>query len=200
MSLTDLKARSAKPSARPYRLADEKGMYLEVLPAGGKYWRLKYRFAGKEKRLALGVYPDVPLTEARDRRDEARRLLRDGVDPAAAKRIAKRARVAASAESLEAVAREWYAKHAATWVPSHGERILRRFERDIFPYLGAQPLFGLYRRQRLCVADNRALTTVASTTAFTPVRTRAPPAPSPASSCTPPTATCRTTSRPITAS
>lgn len=143
MPLTDMKARNAKPSAKPYRLTDGLGMYLEVLPAGGKYWRLKYRFGGKEKRLALGVYPEVALAAARLGRDDARRLLRAGVDPAAARRVEKRAAIASATDSLEAVAREWFAKNEPTWVPSHSDRIIRRLEQDILPSLGSQPIAGI---------------------------------------------------------
>lgn len=80
MPLTDVTIRKASPREKPYRLADGGGMYLEVSPTGGKYWRFKYRFAGKEKRLALGVYPDVPLSTAREKRDEARKTFAGGVD------------------------------------------------------------------------------------------------------------------------
>jgi hypothetical protein len=87
--LTDSAVRNAQPGAVPYKMADGGGLYLEVAPAGGKWWRLKYRFGGKEKRLALGVYPDVKLADARQRRDEARRLLANGIDPAAVRREQK---------------------------------------------------------------------------------------------------------------
>jgi integrase len=139
MPLTDLKARNAKPTSKLYRLADEKGMYLEVTPTKAKYWRLKYRLGGKEKRLALGVYPEVTLAAARAKRDDARRQLASGVDPAVHRRLTKHLAATAAADSFEAVAREWHAKQAPAWVPSHGDRILRRLERDIFPYLGSRP-------------------------------------------------------------
>src|SRR5277367_6076677 len=89
MSLTDTAIRNAKPGKKAVRLFDERGLYLEVSPAGGKWWRLKYRFAGKEKRLSLGVYPDVSLKEARDRRDECRKLLASGVDPSENRKAVK---------------------------------------------------------------------------------------------------------------
>ncbi|MBP8926041.1 MAG: DUF4102 domain-containing protein, partial [Pseudomonadales bacterium] len=94
MPLNDAKARNAKPRAQAYRLSDAKGMYLEVSASGGRHWRLAYRFAGKRKLLSLGSYPDVTLTKARNRRDDARRLLADGVDPGAVKQASKRATVA----------------------------------------------------------------------------------------------------------
>ena len=140
MPLTATKIRNAKPGPKPVKLFDERGLYLEVSPAGGKWWRLKYRFGGKEKRLSLGVYPDVGLKGARDRRDEARKLVAAGVDPSENRKAVKSARAQRQANSFEAVAREWFARHNPTWAPNHGDRILRRFERDIFPWIGGQPI------------------------------------------------------------
>src|SRR3954467_15144115 len=105
MKLNDMAVRKAKPETKSYKMSDGGGMYLEVMPNGSKYWRLKYRHAGKEKRLALGVYPEVGLKEARVSRDAARKLLREGVDPSIAKRAAKIAQ--AGGDSFEALAREW---------------------------------------------------------------------------------------------
>lgn len=107
MPLTDVAIRKAAPREKPYRLADSGGMYLEVSPTGGKYWRLKYRFLGKEKRLALGVYPDVSLAAAREKRDDARKKLAAGVDPSEAKKADKRAARLAATNSFEAVALGW---------------------------------------------------------------------------------------------
>ncbi|THF64246.1 tyrosine-type recombinase/integrase [Pseudothauera rhizosphaerae] len=140
MALTDTAIRAAKPAEKPVKLFDEKGLYLELSPAGGKWWRLKYRFGGKEKRISLGTYPDVGLKQARERRDEARKLLADGIDPGEHRKAQKAAGEERAANSFEVVAREWYAKMAATWVPSHGEKIIRRLERDIFPWLGRKPV------------------------------------------------------------
>lgn len=140
MKLTDAAIRKAKPEDKTYKMADGGGMYLEVTPTGSKYWRLKYRFNGKEKRLALGVYPDVPLALARERREAARKLLANDVDPGLLKKQTKHANKENAANSFEAVAREWFAKHSPNWVPRHGERILRRLEKDLFPWLGNQPI------------------------------------------------------------
>jgi len=140
MPLTDRAIRNAKPADRPIRLFDEKGLYLEVALSGGKWWRFKYRFSGKEKRLSLGVYPDVKLTHARDRRDEARALLADGVDPSAQRKADKREAAGRAANSFEAVAREWFAKQAHTWVPSHASDVLRRLESNLFPEIGDKPV------------------------------------------------------------
>lgn len=126
MSLTDITIKAAKPKAKPYKLADSQGLYLEVAPSGGKWWRFKYRIAGKEKRLSLGVYPDVPLAGredksagwingARDRRDQARRLLAQGIDPGEHRKAVKATGDAAVENSFKSVALEWLAKFAPTW-------------------------------------------------------------------------------------
>lgn len=137
--LTDPKCRNAKPKEKPYRIRDEKSLYLEVMPNGSKYWRMKYRFGGKEKRLACGVYPETGLREARDKRDEARKLLAQGIDPSANRKAVKAAQ-AAEGETFEVVAREWFAKNEPTWAKNHANRIIRRLERDIFPWLGNAPI------------------------------------------------------------
>src|SRR5690242_15984422 len=123
MPLTDTAIRNAKPgvtprgvaTSKPYKLGDSGGLYVEVTPAGGKYWRLKYRIGGKEKRLSLGVYPDVPLSKARERRDDTRRLIAQGIDPSAQRKAAKLAGATRSANSFEAVAREWLEKMKPGW-------------------------------------------------------------------------------------
>lgn len=151
MPLTDTAIRNAKPAAKPVRLFDAGGLYLEVAPSGGKWWRLKYRVDGKEKRLSLGVYPEVSLKAARERRDEARALLAAGVDPGEQRKAQKLAGAERSANSFEVIAREWYAKHAPTWAPGHGEKIIRRLERDVFPWIGARPVAELSAPELLAV-------------------------------------------------
>ena len=140
LTLTDTKIRNAKPGKKPQRLFDERGLYLEVSPAGGKWWRLKYRFEGKEKRVSLGVYPDVSLRDARDRRDDARKLLADGIDPSENRKATKSASADRASNSFEVVTREWFAKFSSEWAPSHRDRIVRLFERDIFPWIGGRPV------------------------------------------------------------
>ena len=140
MALTDVVVRNAKSIGKTFKLFDERGLYLEVSPNGGKWWRLKYRFGGKEKRLALGVYPDVKLKDARDSRDAARNLLAKGTDPSENRKAQKSARTDSAANSFEVVAREWLAKYSAIWAENHGDRIVRRFERDIFPWIGSRPI------------------------------------------------------------
>ncbi len=151
MPLTNAAIRNAKPGLtpkgvaadKPYKMSDAGGMYLEVSPAGGKWWRLKYRILGKEKRLSLGTYPDVSLAMARARRDDARRLIADGIDPSAHRRANKAARIEKAANSFEVVAREWYLKKASGWNEAHGDRISRRLERDVFPWIGNLPIAEL---------------------------------------------------------
>jgi integrase len=141
MPLTDTAIRKAAPSDKVRRLSDEKGLYLEVAPSGGKWWRWKYRFDGKEKRLSLGTYPDTTLKMAREARDSARTQLASGIDPGAARKAVKAARTDAPADSFEVVAREWLATvHGAKVSEGHAERTRIRLEQDVFPWLGAVPL------------------------------------------------------------
>ncbi len=140
MKLSDPAVKKAKPEAKPYKMADGGGMYLEVMPTGSKYWRLKYRFGGKEKRLAFGVYPDVSLAQARDRRYEARKLLASGIDPGALKQAQKAADVLLNENSFEVVAREWFVRHSPNWKENHSSKIITRLEKDIFPWIGARPI------------------------------------------------------------
>ncbi|MBA3505469.1 MAG: tyrosine-type recombinase/integrase [Betaproteobacteria bacterium] len=142
-ALTDRAIRNAKPADKPIRRFDGGGLYLEVAPSGGKWWRLKYRIGDKERRLSLGVYPDVALADARARRDAARKLLADGVDPSAQRKADKREAAGRAANSFEAVAREWYAKQAHTWVATHATDVLRRLESNLFPEIGATPIAEL---------------------------------------------------------
>lgn len=127
---------------KPYKIPDEKGLYL-LVSAAGKYWRMDYRFAGKRKTLALGVYPDVSLARAREKRDEARIKIADGIDPNELKKAIKTQKAERAANSFEAVAREWYAKHAPGWATSHADKIIRRLERDVFPWVGGRPIAEL---------------------------------------------------------
>ena len=124
--LNDTQCKQAKPGAKAFKLSDEKSLYLVVSPLGAKYWRFDYRYAGKRKTLALGVYPEVTLKAARQKRDEARRLLDAGTDPAEARRVEKIARKVAAATSFEAVAREWHEKKRHEWVDrfNHGGVLL----------------------------------------------------------------------------
>ena len=140
--LTDTAIRGAKPLEKAYKLADGGGLYLEVAPSGGKWWRIKYRFAGKEKRLSLGVYPTVGLQEARARLEVMKETLRQGIDPGE-QRKAQKAEAVVQGQSFEMVAREWHQKKRVGWTPKHAQQIIRRLENLAFPDLGNRPIAEL---------------------------------------------------------
>lgn len=155
MPLTDTAIRRVIPGPKTQKLTDGQGMYLEVAPSGGKWWRLKYRIAGVEKRLSLGTYPDTSLKAARDKRDEARALIAQGIDPSDVRKASKvqtqadeadAAREAAGLpppDSFEQIAREWYETRKEDWSASYGQKIMRRLEVDVFPWLGAKPITSI---------------------------------------------------------
>jgi integrase len=138
--LSDTQIRNVRPREKIFRLHDGLGLYLEVTPTGNRWWRFKYTFGGKENRISLGVYPQITLKDARERRDEARRQLAHYIDPVVAKRAAKAARVASTENTFEAVAREWFAKRSAVWKQTHSSKVIRRLEIDVFPWLGPRPI------------------------------------------------------------
>ena len=143
MPLTDTAIRSAKPQNKPIKLSDGGGLYLEVAPSGGKWWRLKYRIDGKEKRISLGVYPAITLKEARQRRDEAKEQLAHGLDPSEQKKAVKAAAIAEKKEkenTFEAVAREWFTSYSPTLTEKHAKKLLRYLENEIFPVFGNKPV------------------------------------------------------------
>ena len=140
MALSDTAIRSAKPADKPLKLADSGGLYLLLNPNGGRWWRLDYRHEGKRKTLSMGVYPQISLKDARERRDDARKLIANGIDPGAHRKIQKAARLERAANSFEAVGREWFAKFSPQWASSHSDKVIARLERDIFPWLGGRPV------------------------------------------------------------
>src|ERR1700722_8776461 len=140
MPLTDAAIRNTKPNAKPLKLFDGGGLFLLVTTAGQKWWRLKYRFAGKERLLALGVYPEVGLATARKKRDEAREILAGGIDPSEEKKEAKRLRILSAATSFEAVAREWFAAQKDGWAEIYANKVIASLEVDVFPILGSRPI------------------------------------------------------------
>ena len=140
MSLSDAKIRNAKPQTKPYKISDGEGMFLLVTPTGGKYWRFKYLFAGREKLLALGVYPEVSLGEARERRAQARKTLAAGTDPGEAKQAAKREAKLKCENSFEAVAREWFEQRKHEWAASSARTMKIRLDRYLVPKLGHRPI------------------------------------------------------------
>jgi integrase len=153
MPLSNLQIDKAKPGTKDFKIFDEKGLYLLVKTGGHKWWRFKYRYGvradgkpGKpEKVLALGVYPDVSLKRARDKRDEARRLLADGVDPSAKRRADEHAQRIAQLRTFEAIAREWVGRQS--WGESHQERNTRRLEQHVFPWIGSKPIADVERSE-----------------------------------------------------
>ena len=136
--LSDLKCRTTTPGAKTKRLFDGAGLYLEIAPGGGKWWRLKYRIRGKEKRISLGVYPEVTLKEARIGRDAARKQLSAQLDPSAVKKALRTATASATSDSFEEVAPEWVKKYEARWTEGHRDLILHRLELYVFPWHGKQ--------------------------------------------------------------
>jgi integrase len=148
--LTDTKVRKVKPTEKPQKLFDGWGLYLLVTPTGGKLWNFKYRFEGKEKKLSLGAYPDVALAEARLKRDHARTLLANGADPGDMKKAQKAAGIQET-ETFEIITREWHAKFSPTWAASHADKIIRRFELYVFPWLGGRPIKSITAPELLTV-------------------------------------------------
>jgi integrase len=139
VALTDTQIRNAKPKEKAYVLNDGRGLNLEISPKGGKWWRLRYTFAGKANRISLGTYPDVSLVQARERREQTRKLIAQGIDPTIHRKEAKAAQQA-KAETFELVAREWYAKQLPTWTESHAVKVIGFLERNAFPWLGNRPI------------------------------------------------------------
>ena len=136
--LTEAKLRAIKPCGKIERYHDTRGLYLELSAAGGKLWRWKYRFEGKEKRLALGAWPDVTLKEARDKRDAARALLRDGVDPGAGAR-----KKGPAGRNFESVAREWMNGRIGVWSQRHAETVIDRLTANVYPEIGSLPILAV---------------------------------------------------------
>lgn len=143
MALTDTLIKNTKPTDKTQKLFDGNGLYLEVTSKGSKRWRFKYRFTGKEKLLSVGLYPEISLKVARERRDDLRRKVAEGIDPSVQRKALKDAHLEKSANTFEVIGREWHLKFSSTWVPSHADRILNRLERDLFPWLGNKPIADL---------------------------------------------------------
>jgi integrase len=149
--LSNLLIKNTKPQAKTMRLSDGRGMYLEISPSGGKWWRFKYRIDGKEKRISLGVYPDVGLAEARDKREAARKLVAAGIDPAGHRMAEKVALEESTENTFEAIAREWFAVFSKHWVASHADKIIRRLELYVFPWIGARSIKAITAPELLAV-------------------------------------------------
>ncbi|WP_150430006.1 integrase arm-type DNA-binding domain-containing protein [Dechloromonas sp. CZR5] len=140
MALNDTAIRAAKPTEKPYKLADEKGLFLLVNPNGSKWWRLKFRVGGKEKLLSFGIYPEVGLKDARNKRDEARKLLADGGDPSEQRKAQKAAKTERAANSFEVICREWLEQRKDTVEPAQTAKTLARMENDVFPWIGGKAI------------------------------------------------------------
>lgn len=140
MKLNARQVDAAKPREKAYKLADGSGLYLEVVPSGSRYWRMKYRFNGKEKRMAFGVYPAVSLAQARALRDEAKKKLAEGIDPSFAKKEEKLVRDVQLNNTFQAVALEWHGTKVSRWSEGYASDIIEAFNKDIFPYIGQQPV------------------------------------------------------------
>lgn len=140
MPLTDTAIRAIKPTSKTAKFFDGGGLYLEVAPSGGKWWRLKYRFQGKEKRISLGTYPTIGLKEARERRENTKKILANGIDPSAQRQAIKASITSIDQDSFEVVTREWFDKHVVNLAPSYSKKVRSLFERQIFPVLGAKPI------------------------------------------------------------
>ena len=140
MPLTDTAIKNAKSIDKPYKMQDEKGMYLLVNPNSGKYFRYNYRFGGKRKTLALGTYPATSLRDAREKRDAAIKQIAGGIDPSENRKAIKQSRAESAANSFEVIAREWYERNMIDKSEHHQKRAMSLFQRDIFPYLGSKPI------------------------------------------------------------
>jgi len=137
--LSDMKIQKIKAQDKPITLFDGGGLFLLITPSGGKLWRFKYRFNGKEKKIAFGAYPTISLLDARHKRDEAKRQLANGIDPAEVRQAQKQANIQET-ETFEVVAREWHNKFKANWTEGHAETIRHRLERDVYPWIGKRPI------------------------------------------------------------
>lgn len=151
MPLTDTAVRNAKPGPKPVKMYDESGLFLLLQPNGGKWWRFKYRFGGKEKLLSFGTYPEVSLKDAREKRDQARKQIAAEIDPGEHRKAHKVAKQDRAANSFEVIAREWFGKYSPNWAPTHSDKIIRRFEKDIFPWLGGRPIAEITAPELLTV-------------------------------------------------
>lgn len=150
VELSDIAVRKAKPTEKEYKLFDGKGLFLLVTPSGGKLWKFRDSQDGKAKQMAFGPYPEVSLAEARQKREDARKLLANGVDPGAVKKAQKESNDE-NEETFEVIAREWHAKFSPRWAASHAVKILRRLELETFPWIGARPIGEINAPELLAV-------------------------------------------------
>ena len=151
MNLTDTAIRNAKPKDKDYKLANEAGMYVLIKKTGNIYFRFDYRFAGKRKTFALGVYPETTLKEARAKRNEARKLLNEGIDPSEVRKAKRHNIYSDTNNSFEAIAQEWFKLNKPKWEEETANTKWRRLERNVFPYLGNRPIKNITTQELLSV-------------------------------------------------
>ena len=151
MGLTEMAVKKAKPLDKQQKISDSGGLYLLIHPNGGKYWQMAYRFEGKQKTLSLGIYPEVGLAQARDRRDDARKLLANEIDPGVVKQAKKTSGILLAENSFEIVAREWFIKFSPGWKENHSSKIIARLENDIFPWVGTRQITDIAAHELLVV-------------------------------------------------
>ena len=148
--LSEIKVRTAKPKEAEYKIFDGGGLFLLVTPSGGKLWYFKYRYDKTEKKIAFGPYPEISLADARQRRDETRKQVANGIDPGAVRKAMKQAETEET-ETFEVIAREWHIKFATTWTSGHAATIMGRLERDLFPWIGKRPIATIKAPELLAV-------------------------------------------------
>ena len=153
MTINTLTIKGAKPKEKPYRLYDANGLYIEIAPSGGKLWRFKYRYAGKEKRLSLGTFPTITLKEARSLKADAKKLLNEGIDPAVRKKELKENKLAASKNSFKAVTQEWISKNISKWSSGNTQRVSNRLEQHVFPHIGNKSISSITAPDLLAVIN-----------------------------------------------
>ena len=148
--LSEIKVRNAKPQESAYKLFDGGGLYLFITPSGGKLWHFKYRFDNKEKKLTFGSYPEISLLDARQRRDDARKLLSNGVDPGAVRKAQKQAKVEET-ETFEVIAKEWLERFKSKWQEEYADKIMHRLELNVFSWIGSRPIKDIKAPELLSV-------------------------------------------------
>jgi integrase len=155
MGLSDVQIRKALPKDKDYRMPDGDGLFLQVTAKGGKWWRLRYQFEGKEKLLSLGVYPDISLADARERRHEARTRIAKGIDPSADRKADKEKKAERSANCVEVIAREWHEHMIGNkaWSADHAATIMTRLEKDVFPWIGSRPIIEVTAKEIKAILD-----------------------------------------------
>ena len=151
--ISDIQVKNAKPAPKDVKLFDGGGLFLLITPTGGKLWHMKYRFNGKERKLTFGAYPSITLADARQRREDARKLLANGIDPSAAKKELAEKKELAALNTFEAITRKWHETHKGKWSEGHSKHILSRLENDIFPIVGSKPISEVRRKDLAAILE-----------------------------------------------